>query len=300
MSGPNDASGPRVAVASGCTLGEEATWDPRTGTLTWVDIENPAIWRYRPETGETRRLAVDEKLGFALLTAEADVVVAGFKSGVALLDLRDGRRAPLVRPEPHPAGNRLNSGQIGPDGALYFSTMDDAESERTGTFHRWDGHRLTSFGGRAAVTNGPVNTRRGDRLYTADTAAGTVRVHERQGAEIGPARDFVVFEDGWGKPDGLTVDAEDYLWVCHYGGSRITRFAPDGTIERILPVPTDLVTKCTFGGATLTDLYITTALRGRDPALHPLAGHLFVVKTEVKGVPAAYFLGTGDFGSTHL
>ena len=274
---------PRVAVACQCKLGEEVLWDARSNTLVWVDIEDPAVWRHRPETGESDRHAVDEKISFALLTPEPDVVVAGLKSGVARLRLSDGAREPLVKPEPHPAGNRLNSGNIGPDGALYFSSMDDAEKDETGTFHRWDGKTLSSFGGMAAVTNGPVVSPDGRHLYTIDTATGVIRIHALKEGRVGEGRPLIIFEQGWGHPDGLTLDADGHLWVCHYGGSRITRFAPDGQIERILPVPTRFVTKCAFGGQDLSTLYITTALRGGDPTLDPMAGHLFVVETAFRG-----------------
>ncbi|GJD51028.1 L-arabinolactonase [Methylobacterium crusticola] len=280
---------PRVAVACGCTLGEEAIWDARTGTLLWVDIEDPAVWSLAPGSGETRRLALPEKLGFVLLTPDPGVVVAGFKSGLATLRLADGTRRDLLRVEPDRPGNRLNGGQVGHDGAVYFGSMDDAEAEATGTFYRWDGRRLDAFGGRSSVTNGPVVGPDGRRLYTTDTAGGVIRVHALEDGRPGAPEPFVRFEEGWGKPDGMTIDAEDHVWVCHYGGSRITRFAPDGRIERILPVPTALVTKCTFGGPDLTTLYITTCRRGRDPTLDPMAGHLFALEIGIRGLPPRHF-----------
>ncbi len=113
--------------------------------------------------------------------------------------------------------------------------------------------------------------------------------HIPEGGEIGPAEPLIRFEDGWGKPDGLTLDAEGHLWICHYGASRITRFRPDGSIERVLPIPTALVTKCAFGGPDLTTLYVTTCQRGRDPAIDPMAGHLFRVETPFKGLPARLY-----------
>ncbi|AWN39419.1 SMP-30/gluconolactonase/LRE family protein [Methylobacterium durans] len=277
---------PRVAVACGCELGEEILWDARSGILVWVDIENPAIWRHRPETDQTHRLPLDEKISFALLTPDPTRVLAGFKSGVACLDLETGARTPLVRPDPHPPGNRLNSGNVGPDGALWFGSMDDGETEPSGGFHRWDGETLLDFGGSAAVTNGPVVSPDGTRIYTIDTADGVVRVHDLDGTRVGEPRPLITFEPGWGKPDGLTLDTEGHLWICHYAGSRITRFAPDGTVERILPVPTALVTKCAFGGPDLSTLFITTCRRGRDPALDPMAGHVFRVDTEFRGFAA--------------
>jgi len=289
MSPPVHPHVPRVAVACGCALGEEVLWDARDGGLIWVDIENPAIWRHWPAHGETVRVAVEEKLGFAALTPDPDVVLAGFVSGVARLNLRDGTRTPVVRPEPQRAGNRLNSGVIGADGALWFSDMDDAEEDPTGRFHRFDGDRLHSFGDLTAVTNGPVMSPDGRLVYTVDTAGGVISRHERVDGRIGAPVPLIDFPDDWGHPDGLTLDEQGHLWICHYGGSRVTRFTPAGEIERVLPVPTDLVTKCGFGGPDLSTLYITTALRGRDPAEHPAAGHLFVVETEVRGFAGQIF-----------
>lgn len=284
---------PRVAVACGCTLGEEVIWDARSGLLIWVDIENPAIWRHWPATDETTRLPLDEKIGFALPTQDPDRVVAGFQSGVALVSLSDGSREPIVRPEPHPPGNRLNSGHVGPDGVLWFGSMDDAEKADTGSFHRWDGQRLATFGGRHAVTNGPVLSPDGSCLYTIATSRDLVRRHPILDGTIGEAAPFIRFEKGWGHPDGLTVDAEGFVWICHYNGSRITRFAPCGEIERVLPMPTALVTKCTFGGPDLTTLYVTTCLRGRDPTLDPMAGHLYAVETGIRGLPGNIYGCTG-------
>ena len=293
MSTPVHPHTPRVAVPSGCTLGEEILWDTRSESLVWVDIEDPSVWRHRPATDETRRLAVDEKISFALLTPDPDVVLAGFQSGVALLNLETGARDPLVRPDPHPPNNRLNSGAVGPDGALWFSSMDDAEARPTGGFHRWDGGTLTDFGGSVSVTNGPILSPDARLIYTIDTANNVVRVHDYDGTRVGEPRPLIVFEEGWGKPDGLTVDAEGHLWICHYAGSRITRFTPDGQVERILPVPTALVTKCTFGGPALTTLYITTCRRGRDPVIDPMAGHVSVVETDVRGFAGRIFRGAG-------
>ncbi|HKG76038.1 MAG TPA: SMP-30/gluconolactonase/LRE family protein, partial [Beijerinckiaceae bacterium] len=130
---------PRVAVASGCVLGEGPVWDQRTGALLWVDIKNPAVWRFEPDTGESASLPVRERIGFVALTEDPEVVIAGFKSGLARLHLKSGETEPLVQPEPDKPGNRINDGHVGPGGHLYFGTMDDDEAEPTGRFYHWDG-----------------------------------------------------------------------------------------------------------------------------------------------------------------
>lgn len=282
---------PRVAVASGCSLGEGALWDHRTGTVLWVDIKAQAVWRYHPETGRHVRTDVPDKVGFVALTPDPDVAIAGFRSGLVRLDLRDGRHDPIVPVEPGLPGNRINDGHVGPDGVLYFGTMNDEETDATGAFWRWDGQRLDRFRDGFVVTNGPAVSPDGRILYATHTTRRTIYAHDLGREGPGEPRAFVRFPDGWGHPDGMAVDAAGHLWVCHWGASRITRFRPDGTAERVVPVPTAQVTKCAFGGPDLSTLYITTAASGHDPTIDPMAGHLFAVETGIRGLRANIFEG---------
>ncbi|HEY8383287.1 MAG TPA: SMP-30/gluconolactonase/LRE family protein [Microvirga sp.] len=282
---------PRVAIASGCVLGEGALWDHRNDTLLFVDIKNPAIWHYHPGTGKHSRTEVPERVGFVALTNDPDIVVAGFKSGLVRIHLFGGETQPLAQPEPERPGNRINDGHVGPDGAIYFGTMDDGESEPTGAFWRYDGKELTRFHEGFVVTNGPATSHDGQTLYATDTKGGMIYALDLDQGRLGEPRRFARFEEGWGHPDGMCVDAEGHVWVCHWGASRITRFAPDGSVERVLPVPTAQVTKCAFGGPDLTTLYITTAGINRDPEIDPMAGHVFAVETGIKGMKANIFTG---------
>jgi sugar lactone lactonase YvrE len=266
-------------------------WDHRSGTFLWVDIKNPAVWRYHPETGEHSRIPAPERVGFVALTPDPDVVIAGFKSGLARFNLRTAEAQPIVSPEGDKPGNRINDGFVGPDGAIYFGTMDDEEQEPSGSFWRWDGKDLNAFRSGHVVTNGPAFSPDGRTLYATDSPGRTIYALDVDGGRIGEARSFITFESGWGYPDGMAVDAEGHLWVCYWGGSRVTRFAPDGTVERIVPVPTAQVTKCAFAGPGLTTLYITTASVGHDPHIDPMAGHLFKVEAGVQGLKANLFEG---------
>ena len=282
---------PRLAVPAGCTLGEGPVWDHRNGHLLWVDIKGRAVWRWNPETDKSDRVEVSEPVGFVALTPDPDIVVAGFKSGLVRLHLWGGQTQPLVSPEPERPGNRINDGHVGPDGSLYFGTMSDGGEEPTGSFWRYDGEGLYAFGGNVITTNGPAVSADGQTLYATDTRGQMIYAHDLDDGVPGEARRFAHFEEGWGRPDGMAVDVEGHLWVCHWGGSRITRFAPDGSVERTLPVPTALVTKCAFGGPDLTTLYITSAREDRDPRIDPMAGHVFAVEAGVKGLPAHIFAG---------
>jgi sugar lactone lactonase YvrE len=60
--------------------------------------------------------------------------------------------------------------------------------------------------------------------------------------------------------------------------------APDGQIDRVVEMPVQNVTTCTFGGANRRTLYVTTATIQAPPD-DRLAGGLFAIWTEVEGQP---------------
>ncbi len=289
MTVPVFAGRHRVAVPCGCVLGEAPIWDGRIATLHWVDINGEALWSWRPGAGDDAvSRPVGERVGFVQLTPDPGRLILGLKSGVARFDVDGGQRPEVVLlPEPDRPANRLNDATSGPDGALYFGSMDDGEQGPTGAFYHWSDAGLSSFGGAATVTNGPAIDVGRRILYAADTGLGRVYRHALGPDGVpGPGEPFVTFRPGDGHPDGLTVDAEGHLWVCHFGGARITRFSPDGAPVLIVPMPTPQVTKVAFGGPDLSTLYVTSAARDRDRTIDPLAGHLFAFETGVRGVPA--------------
>jgi sugar lactone lactonase YvrE len=107
-------------------------------------------------------------------------------------------------------------------------------------------------------------------------------------------RVFVRFEDSWGAPDGATVDSEGGVWIAHHDGWRITRFTPDGEVDRVVPMPVPRPTSCSFGGDKLDVLYVTSASAGvadHDLAAAPLSGSLFAINVGQQGMPEPMFGG---------
>jgi sugar lactone lactonase YvrE len=112
--------------------------------------------------------------------------------------------------------------------------------------------------------------------------------------EIANRRSFARVPEADGLPDGLTVDAEGFVWSAQWGGWRITRYDPDGKIERVVKLPVPNPTSCVFGGPDLTDLYVTTAwlgLSNDERRATPDSGDLFVVHTDLRGLPEPKFAG---------
>ena len=92
--------------------------------------------------------------------------------------------------------------------------------------------------------------------------------------------------------DGMTVDAEDHLWVAIFGAGEVRRYAPSGELTQVIELPVPGVTSCAFGGEDMADLYITSAvdLAGRTDTSAG-AGGLFRCRPGPKGRPSYLFAG---------
>jgi sugar lactone lactonase YvrE len=99
---------------------------------------------------------------------------------------------------------------------------------------------------------------------------------------------------GEGLPDGMAVDEEGCIWSARWGGWKVVRYTPDAQIEREIPMPVEFPTSCAFGGPDLKDLYITSAWVEVLPerrAGQPMAGDVFRLQTEVRGIAEPLFQG---------
>jgi sugar lactone lactonase YvrE len=279
------------------TLGEGPLWSQRENALYWVDIKAPALHRFRPEDGDTTSWVMPEPIGWVIERSNGEGLIAGFKErGFAFLT--PGTMVPEVigHPEPDYPDNRFNDAKADAEGRIWAGTMDDNEREASGSLYRLDPdqdwHRMDKG---YVVTNGPAFSPDGRVLYHTDTFEGTIFAFDLDAkGKLSKKRIFTTIPEGDGYPDGMTCDAEGHLWVAHWNGWRLTRFRPDGQVDRIIEMPVSQVTSCAFGGPELDRLYITSARKGlgeKELAEQPLAGGLFVLDPGVKGLPAGLYAG---------
>jgi xylono-1,5-lactonase len=281
---PEMASTIRVdcIVAAGCALGEGPVWDAAIQRLYWVDIKRPAVHAWDAQGGGTLRWQMPGPIGAIGLRGDGSLVGA-FKSGFGLIDLVHGTVEMFAEPEPESPGNRFNDGKVDALGRFWAGSMDDAERTPTGHLYRLDAdRRVTRFDAGFVCTNGIDWSSDGRTMYFTDTFERAIYAYDFDLAtgEPGARRLFARVPEGQGYPDGLTVDAEDHVWGAHWDGSRITRYRPDGTVERVVPMPVPRCTSCCFGGPDLTTLFVTSAAIGLDAAVlerAPLSGGLFAV-----------------------
>lgn len=273
-------------------LGEGPSWDSRRGEVLWVDILGQAVHRLDPESGRIACCAVDQPIGWVLPVAGSDRHIAGLRGGFALLDIRDGSYAMIGSPESDRPDNRLNDAKVDPYGRIWAGSKDDTDRQKSGALYRLDADlRWQRMDDGYGVTNGPTFSADGRILYHTDSAARTIYAFDLTAdGMLANKRAWLNFPEGWGYPDGMTTDAEGCLWVAHWGGGRLTRFAPDGTVLRVIHLPATNITSCCFAGAGLDRLFVTTSTIGCEDETH--AGALFEIDAGVTGLMPTRFAMT--------
>ena len=271
--------------------GEGPLWIPAQQALYWVDIDGCKAHSYHLEDSTVQSWDFPEKTGWLLPREGREDFVAGCKSGIYFINLNNGQREKILDPEPELPGNRFNDAKVDAEGRIWTGSMDDREVEATGWLYRIDADLSWSkWDGPYKVTNGPAISPDGKTLYHVDTFGPCVYAFDKNpDGSLSGRRLFAKLKEGEGGADGLTVDCEGFVWLAHWGGSRITRFAPDGSIDGILEMPVPQVTSCAFGGPDMNLLFITTAARNLDLDQYPLAGGVFCAKTSVTGEASQCF-----------
>jgi len=279
----------RVLSDTRAELGEGPLWSSRRGSLFWVDVLQAHLYEWSPGQEETRRYQLGDLVGWIIECRSDDRFIVGLRTGFAELRLNPLQVTPLVSPDPAAKRTRMNDARADARGRIFAGTMAVAADQPIGNFYRLDPDgTLTLLDSGYTVPNGPAFSREGRILYHTDSAKGLIyRFPVRDDGALGQRSVFLEFPADWGKPDGMTVDADDHLWVAHWGGSCVSRFAPTGARVETLALPTPQITSCTFGGADLERLFVTSAAVGRPE--DPLAGALFEVEVAVRGVPAQTF-----------
>lgn len=265
---------------------EGPCWWPGRGGLRWVDMLAGDVL-HLADTGEITRTHVGEVAAMIRPRAGGGAVIA-VERGLAFAD-EDWRVDPL-RPMWTTDSVRMNEGGIAPDGSLYVGSMAYDQAKGAARLYRVapDLDVETELDS-VTVSNGIDWSPDGTLAYYDDTPTGRITVFDWTPEEgLTSGRTFAEVD---GFPDGLTVDAEGGVWTALFGGSRVERRSPDGTLDAVIEVGARQVTACTFGGEDLDELYITTSREGLAEGEDPAAGAVFVARPGVRGKAVTPFAG---------
>ena len=292
----HEADGAVVSSTGQTELGEGIRWDARRNEMLAVDILAGRVARARVlDDGVLERIQVYQlptTVGMIAPVEGDDGWVLGAGRNFEYLAL-DGTRRTIASVSP--AGTRMNDGACDPAGRFWGGTLADDHHEGGGALYRLerDGRVEQMLDG-LTISNGVGWSPNGLTMYLVDSGPRVIHAFafDADRGTISAGRILATVPEEIGAPDGMTVDAAGDLWVAVYGGGRVNRYAPDGSLREVFRVPAPQTTCCAFGGPGLHRLYVTTATENwtdEQRRSDPGAGLVYRLDTHATGRPAASF-----------
>ncbi|TJV04643.1 MAG: SMP-30/gluconolactonase/LRE family protein [Mesorhizobium sp.] len=273
-----------VVVDVKTTLGEGPLWDVEQERLYWIDSFDGRMFRATADGREIRSWDVPMKIGSMALRKDGGGAVVSLQRGFHLLDFATGDVTLIHDPEPDKPMNRLNDGKVDRRGRFFAGSMDTMEEGPSGGLYRLDpDFSVTRIDSGIICSNGPCWSPDDRTFYFADTWTGEIWAYDYDiatGAATNRRTFARVDTSRGGAADGSTVDAEGYLWNALVYDGRLVRYAPDGTVDRIVDMPVKKITSVMFGGPKLDTLYVTSMAKPplpRFPGDGVLRGSLFAI-----------------------
>ena len=280
-------------------LGEGPLWDVEQERLYWIDSFGQRVFRATADGRELRSWLVPAPIGSLALTRDGSTAITALADGLHVLDLGTGEVTLITDPEADLPKNRLNDGKVDRRGRFVFGSMHTGEDDRSGRLYRLDpNYELTVLDDGLVCSNGPCWSPDDSTFYFSDTWSGEIWAYDYdvEAGAVSNRRAFATIDRSpTGGFDGSTVDAEGGVWNALVYDGKVVRYAPDGTVDRVIDMPVKKVTSVMFGGPDLDTLFVTSMAKPplpRFPDDPVSAGSIFAITgLGVTGVPEPRFAG---------
>ena len=277
-------------------LGEGAIWNYKTSELYWVDIEGKQLNVLDVKNNKNSSIAMPCRIGTVVPCKEKGKAIVALEDGIYIVDVKTGELSILSDVESDIEINRFNDGKCDPNGNFWVGSMHLEQSRPVASLYkinaRGESNKMLD---NITISNGIVWSKDHKTMYYIDTPTAKIRAfdYDVKSSTISNERTVVEVDQKDGFPDGMAIDENDMLWVGMWNGNAVAQFNPKtGKLEQKIHVPAHNVTSCAFGGENLDELYITTAsvdMTEEEKKQFPLAGSVFKVKMNVKGMKSPFF-----------
>lgn len=279
-------------------LGETPIWSPEEQALYWVDWGGRPTCRFEMLTGTFTTFPVSLPVT-ALARRASGGWIAIAQDGLYEWEPKTNLYKLFAGPpEPDKPEICYNDAAVDRQGRLLVGTVNMQDPfAPDGSLYRLDPDKsLHQLDTGYATANGIGLSPDGRTVYVADQRHRQIIVldYDTATGTTSNRRLFACLPDEEGMPDGLIVDAEGYVWSGHWDGWKLTRYGPDGKVQRQIRFPVQHVISFAFGGKDLDELFVTTAWWGftaEQRNQQPWAGDLLRVHTGVKGLVEPAFAG---------
>lgn len=285
---------PEHVVACQNIVGEGPVWNAKEQAIYWVDIDGKKIQRYYTETGNYEVFDMPIKICLMAFRSKGGMIL-GTEDGFYFWDPSTKKLDFIFHPEKGKIEARFNDGKVDRKGRLWAGTM--THQGASSSLYRMDANlSVRQMESGITISNGVGWSPNNKIMYFVDSIRYVIYAYDFdfEKGSLSNRRAFVQLTESFGIPDGLTVDSEGFVWVAIYGGWKVMRYNPSGKVAAEITFPVSKPSSCIFGGKNYDELYVTTISEGltaEDKLKQPMAGDLFIIKTDVKGLPEPDFAG---------
>lgn len=238
----------------------------RAGRLYVTDIPHGRIFRI-DETGNWTLITEYDGWPNGLkIHADGRLFVTDYKRGIVIVDPETGAVKPFIETAATEGFKGVNDLVFGRSGALYFTDQGQTGMhDPTGRVYKLgtDG-RLTCLVNTVPSPNGIVVAPDESHLLIAVTRANQIwRIPLPENGLVTKVGVFANLHGGPGGPDGLALDNEGNLLICHTGFGSVWRISSVAEpLDRIVSSAGVGTTNLAFGGPDNKSLFITESRTG--------------------------------------
>ena len=283
-----------------CELGEAPIWDYQNQCLYWIDIVKKCIYCL---DGSSQ--AVDSmNLPFApsaIIPKESGGQLLVTKKGLALMDFKKKSYTSLPTPAINFSEEVFNDGKCDSSGRLWVDTRDFHTKHPKGHLYCFESdYSMRCILSNLVIGNGLTWSVDESNFYLADSKPGSISVFDFDVSkgEISNIKTLIDYKNRFpARPDGITIDSENGIWVAEVDDWHIRRYTPNGLLHTSIKMPFKKPTSLIFGGANLDILYVTSmrfGLTEKELLETPLSGSLVAIKTKFRGLPVNQFKDLQD------
>ena len=287
-------SEPKVIWKAKNVLGEGVLWVPYHNSIYFVDIKKKKILIFNVVSKKKKIIKLNKEIGF-ISHFKKHIFVLGLKSEIRVVNFKNKKIIKSIKIEKDKPLNRINDGKTDLQGRLWFGTMDNPERKiRNGSLYCLDQNLiLHKVDTKYYITNGPAFINKNTFLHTDSSRKMIFKIKINKNYKIVYKKIFIKFSKKEGSPDGMTIDKNKNLWICHFGGACISIYNLKGKKVDKINFLAKNITNCTFGGKKTNELFVTSALKGmnnKEINKYYDSGSLFKIKTNVKGLISKSFI----------
>lgn len=289
-----------LIIDSNLELIETPVWDKRLSCLYWTDLFSGDVHEFTPADKKDKAYPTGKMIGAAIPTSDPNVILCSLENGLHLLNKESGKITFLVNPEPGRDENRFNDTRVDAAGRVLMSSVSkkygtpDYKQDMHGGFYMID------TDGSVKIIEKEINqynaivwNKDNTKMFVVDTYNECLMVYPYDLAKGPTGVGSVAIRFGeLGMPDGMSIDSEDNLYVCHWT-KQVSVWSPEYQRIKTIALPIEYACCTGFGGDDMKDLYLATSkycYSEEQLKANPGAGGMFVARNDIAGKADNFYI----------